>query len=179
MRFYECKLIQSLLMLLIAGKAALAVPDASDWREPRNFHEEFDATFGDRISIIGKGTSILSEESVLSPNGSHHLEILELTERTNNTVIMISTDKTVTILLKETYPNFPTRVRWINEKLVFIRVWWGRILGTDLIFDTDRSEFIYKEMVVDGTLLFQQTKQALRNPESNSSNLPAPWRKNQ
>ncbi len=56
--------------------------------------------------------------------------------------------------------NFAIEARWINEKLLFIRVYWGRIVGSDYIFDVELGSFVHKEMVYDGTLLFQQTNQS-------------------
>lgn len=47
-------------------------------------------------------------------------------------------------------------VRWLNEKLLLMRPWWGRIAATDLIFDVEREKFIYAETVTDGTLAYQQ-----------------------
>ena len=35
---------------------------------------------------------------------------------------------------------------WINEKLLFIQVWWGRIASSDLILDVDQRRFIYNEL---------------------------------
>lgn len=32
---------------------------------------------------------------------------------------------------------------WLNEELIFIRVWWGRIRSTDLIFQIHPGKFIY------------------------------------
>lgn len=43
-------------------------------------------------------------------------------------------------------------VRWLNEKLVFMRPWWGRIVATDLIFDVEREKIIYAETLTDGSL---------------------------
>jgi hypothetical protein len=36
--------------------------------------------------------------------------------------------------------------RWLNEKLIFGEVWWGRIYATDFIFDVEQRKFIYREM---------------------------------
>ena len=47
-------------------------------------------------------------------------------------------------------------VRWLNEKLVFMRAWWGRIAATDLIFDVERENIIYSESVTDGGFAYQQ-----------------------
>ena len=35
---------------------------------------------------------------------------------------------------------------WINEKLLFVQVWWGRMASSDLILDVDKGTFIYDEL---------------------------------
>ncbi len=42
---------------------------------------------------------------------------------------------------------------WINTKLLFMRVWWGRIVATDLVFDVESRAFVYREMVNHGYIL--------------------------
>lgn len=37
-------------------------------------------------------------------------------------------------------------VQWLNEKLLFGRVWWGRVYSTDFILDVEKEQFIYKQM---------------------------------
>jgi hypothetical protein len=37
-------------------------------------------------------------------------------------------------------------VRWLNEKLIYGTVWWGRRLATNFIFDIERKDFLYREM---------------------------------
>jgi hypothetical protein len=36
--------------------------------------------------------------------------------------------------------------KWLNEKLIFIEVWWGRAASSDLILDVDKRTFIYNEL---------------------------------
>lgn len=33
--------------------------------------------------------------------------------------------------------------RWINDELIFVRAWWGRIVSTDLIFELGSGRFLY------------------------------------
>jgi hypothetical protein len=47
-------------------------------------------------------------------------------------------------------------VRWINEKLISMRPWWGRIMATDIIFDVENEKIIYAETVTDGYQAHQQ-----------------------
>lgn len=38
------------------------------------------------------------------------------------------------------------QVQWLNEKLLFVEVWWGRMVSVDLIVDINSRAFLYKEM---------------------------------
>ena len=42
---------------------------------------------------------------------------------------------------------------WINEKLIFIQVWWGRIASSDMILDISSHKFIYNEFAHYGELI--------------------------
>lgn len=44
-------------------------------------------------------------------------------------------------------------VQWRNEKLLFGRVWWGRIYSTDFILDVEKEQFIYKQMAHYGEMI--------------------------
>jgi hypothetical protein len=37
------------------------------------------------------------------------------------------------------------RPRWINDKLVFLEVWWGRIRATDMMLEVERAKWIYMQ----------------------------------
>lgn len=60
-------------------------------------------------------------------------------------------------------------VRWISEKLILMRPWWGRIAATDLIFDVEREKFIYAEAVTDGHLAYRSIARAARSMAANAS----------
>ncbi len=49
--------------------------------------------------------------------------------------------------------NGGVQVDWLNEKLVFGRVWWGRVYSTDFILDLEKKDFIYREMAHYGELV--------------------------
>ena len=150
-----------LACLLILSSSLIAVPDASKWNKPRDYHIAFEDEFSERIEVIEKEYQAPSAAATYSKNEAYWFELEPLNEKTNEQRISVSADGLAAISLKDTYPNFPTKAYWINEKLIFIRVYWGRIVGTDLIFDTEKKEFIHREMVYDGTILYQQTRQAL------------------
>lgn len=43
-------------------------------------------------------------------------------------------------------------IRWLNEDLLFFRIWWGRIVSTDLIFQLSTGKFIYAQEANYGLL---------------------------
>ena len=44
------------------------------------------------------------------------------------------------------HANVTPIARWINDDLLFIQVWWGRIAGSDHSLDISAPEFIYRRM---------------------------------
>jgi hypothetical protein len=51
------------------------------------------------------------------------------------------------------HANGGAEIRWLNEKLVFGKVWWGRVYSTDFVLDVQKREFLYKEMAHYGELV--------------------------
>jgi hypothetical protein len=45
------------------------------------------------------------------------------------------------------------KLEWLNERLLFARVWWGRILSTDFILDVQNREFLYQQNAYYGQLM--------------------------
>lgn len=45
------------------------------------------------------------------------------------------------------------RANWVNEKLLFLQVWRGRIVSTDLILDVEAKQFVYREAANYGILI--------------------------
>ena len=43
------------------------------------------------------------------------------------------------------HENGGVQVQWLNEKLLFIEVWWGRFISTDMILDINSRKFLYEE----------------------------------
>lgn len=43
-------------------------------------------------------------------------------------------------------------MRWLNEDLLFMRAWWGRIVSTDLIFEAHSGTFFYAQEANYGAL---------------------------
>lgn len=66
-------------------------------------------------------------------------------ERAPNDFLLVS--------MKDVYQD-GVEVRWINDKLLFVEAWWGRIAATEMILDVESGSWIYQE-VADYTQLAQ------------------------
>ena len=41
------------------------------------------------------------------------------------------------------------RANWLNERLLFLQAWRGRIVSTDLILDVEAKEFVHRDTAND------------------------------
>jgi hypothetical protein len=168
---------------LIAGDEAWhTTPDR--WREPRLYHRPVQPDIADRVALgrdiappkirvpatsdpedgapPDNGRS--AERPGLSPNHAYWFAVQESVTaegRPRMTIISIFNERPgyLQIMLKDN-PRYEPQVKWINEKLLFVRVWWGRVLGDDLIIDVERETIIYREAVHSGLIPFQQWRSA-------------------
>ncbi len=60
--------------------------------------------------------------------------------------IFIPSDKGFNKVTFKDIASYETKYEWINNKLIFVRVWLGRIIALNLILDIEKESFIYKEV---------------------------------
>ncbi len=159
-------LLAACMLLLIAASAAMtAQPFPENWKEARNYHQPFDYSYADRINLGRVGEMPDFAEPVASPNGGYSFTAFYpdySQEPEWSTIIYINTERDSLLRLSLiNHNNARPEIRWINEKLLFIRVWWGRTVGTDMVLDVEHGEFAYREMVIWGEILFQQYKESM------------------
>lgn len=131
----------------------------SCWAAPRVFH----ADDGHRYRDLGieRVEGDLGEETVLSPNGAYRLQVV-LPEPTDqppwDAEVLIDNERPylLRLALPDLLYSHTAEARWINEKLVFVRAWWGHVAGTDLVIDVERESILLEENVFDGGQAFQQ-----------------------
>jgi hypothetical protein len=72
-----------------------------------------------------------------------------------NTTVTIATPAGSKVLqfAFQDHANGGASVQWLSEKLLFGRVWWGRVYSTDFILDVEKEQFIYKQMAHYGELI--------------------------
>jgi hypothetical protein len=158
--------------MLLAALAALAAATFAQFHTPpgqcdapRVYHSPFDeAQWGDRVKLTVATKEEPRGERVVSPNKAYWFvfEEAEPAEPHGNVrrlYVHNEREALIEVALFGVDPRYEQDVRWLNEKLIFVQVWWGRIVGVELILDVERAEFIYKEIRHDGTIAFQQWQQ--------------------
>jgi hypothetical protein len=138
------------------------------WSEPRVFHCPFDEQFASRISLDRCAAPTRLPERHMSANKAYWFATI-LPDRTKggpwNTDVLVFTERDYLLRIRLRDIHYCRDIGWVNEKLVRIRVWWGRICATDLIVDVEQERIIYREMVWDGGIAFQQFQEAKKNPQ--------------
>ena len=65
-------------------------------------------------------------------------------------------DYLVQLSFEDINKHYVEKVNWINEKLLYVEVWRGQVLGAYVIFDVGKERIVYKEVVHDGGIPFLQ-----------------------
>ncbi len=175
----------TLIVLILLGCCNYAAadertqPDPAAWKEPRLFHRPFDDAFADRIVISKSPFPAALLTPVHSPNKVYYYMAVKpdfAREGPWSTEIYVYAEKEqLTRVDLRDHAVYAPEIKWINEKLLFIRVWWGRQVGTDLVIDAETDRIVSREMVEDGRLLFEQyaeSSKALKGQESEPESGP-------
>ena len=164
----------ALVALSVAGGSVVGVgfPQQQEWhtrpdrwRGPRNFQTPFEPGYEGYLSVTQQSIETDPRTSKLfSPNKAYWLTSSgSLPVRfTPDNPILVFNERAYLIRIapaKSDPDYFLKRIDWVNEKLVYIEIWWGRVLGSCYIFDVEKELMVYREMINDGTLPFQQWKQ--------------------
>ena len=149
--------IGALLFLVLfacgAGAAERSWPGAPPdcWKEERIIHS---ADFND----LWQGNTVFKKlpigtlkPGIYSPNKGYYF-VAE--DGRPNGAVTIFAEKPYLIRIEFSELFGLSEVKWINEKLLFMRPWWGRIAASDLIYDVEAEKVIHSEGVMDAYLAF-------------------------
>jgi hypothetical protein len=127
------------------------------WKEARLVHG---AEQNDPWQHNTKITAVKAEKpvpGVFSPNQGYFF-VVEGGRPRAKVTIYAEQDHLIQITFSSLYGL--SDVHWINEKLIFMRPWWGRIVATDIIYDVEQQRVIYAETLRDGYIAYQQYLQS-------------------
>ena len=143
------------------GQTWHTTPD--QWGEPRTFHSPYHPRFEDRVAVNKQSKDLPIEGRVHSPNDAYWFWVNEPNTRepgpwTTDIYVFNEREELIHIALID-HDDYERRFEWINEKLLYISIWWGRALGSYYIFDVEKEHLVVKEMMRDGTQPFIQWQQ--------------------
>jgi len=149
----------------IGTSEAIKAVEGSKWYHTRNsdglytppakwkrfaYHPPFGERYEGKVKL---GFSILPGDlkgQVFSSNDVYwYIPIFPDTTKAGpwSTIIQIYNGRDYVIQLHFVDHRYRSKIWWIHDKLVYMEVWWGRMMGSQFIFDVDRELFIYKGMV--------------------------------
>lgn len=111
-----------------------APPDC--WTEERNIHLGDFADIWKTNTVIRKLNGTKLKPGIHSPNKGYFF-VAE--DGRPSGVVTIFAEKAYLIRFEFTQLFGLSDVKWVNEKLLFMRPWWGRIAATDLIYESRRK----------------------------------------
>lgn len=152
-------------LLLLAGLGLPAPLSAAEryhsspacWPSPRYTQHPPTADLVERVSLRTDDGAVQLMEGERSPNGGYRYQLQQVGE---DWQLLVDVEGGRSLRLQLRAPQHRPSARWVNEKLVFLRVPWGRQLGSDLIVDVEAGRLLYHEALEDGSLAFEQYRQA-------------------
>jgi hypothetical protein len=92
-----------------------------------------------------------------SPNGVYYFTISE--PHTSNPSVLVYSEKNHITRIAFGEVKSLGGVSWINERLLYLRVWWGREAATDIVFDVEKERVVHAESVHGGRNAFEQYRE--------------------
>ena len=133
------------------------------WTAARITHGAWSEQPGDR-AVIARERVPAAEGAqwTVSPNGAYRLRKVDPDFSAPppwNTRIVIENERPESVVLDlRNHGNASAYAVWVNEKLVLVRVWWGRVLGADLLVDAEKGEIVWRETARGGDAAFEQSR---------------------
>lgn len=171
----EKRLRSMIFVTVLAAAAGGAVvaqpPDAADrddaqtgwpglppdcWTEPRMIHESESKYDWRAWTTIERVDAPVPDDKQLSPNRAYYYAVASEAPRT---AILVFAEKEKLVRISFETSRGLSDIKWINEKLLYLRVWWGRIAATDLVFDVEQERVVLAESVTDGAIAMQQAQE--------------------
>jgi len=170
-------LFVGLMVALLTAATADWHTSPDKWKEPRLFHRPFDEQFASRIVLDHCAIPAAARKPEMAPNHAYWFALIRPDQTKigpwdSDILVFTERDSLLRIRLRDILECH--EVAWVNEKLLRIRVWWGRICATDLIVDVEQAQIVYKEMVWDGAIPFQQFQEAKKQSQAGAANRKQP-----
>ena len=155
--FYALIALINLASIVAAAERDWPGSPPDCWAEERLIHSAGFTDLWKGNTVFKKVTGEKLTPGVFSPNKGYYF-VAE--DGRPSGAITIFAEKSYLIRIEFSELFGLSDVRWINEKLIFMRPWWSRIAATDLIYDVEAEKVIHAEGVMDAYLAFLQYRES-------------------
>jgi hypothetical protein len=156
--------------LLAVGGATAAEPGSGQqaawpglppdcWTEPRLYLTDTDDWNWPSRTKIERIAATAPLQVTRAPNRVYSFAVQGEAPRQS---VLIFAEQPRAIRISFNDPRGLAEVKWLNEKLLYLRVWWGRVAATDLFFDVEQARVVLAQSVHDGADAMQQYQEGCR-----------------
>ncbi len=187
-KLWATKLLARCLLLLFSVAAAQAQQShfhtpPSCWDSPRLYHAgKLDVGSADQIEVgllqpsIGIELATKTSPDLIAPNRAYRLwnQVIYEADASpwrHRVVVDVEGGRWHTLSFADVAS--PVMPVWISEKLLYMRVMWGRVTFEDVIWDVEQNGIIYRETVLDGYSAYTQFKQSCQENCACATSSPA------
>lgn len=152
----------SLIAVAASAQQQFHTPPAC-WTAPRITHGPWSEQPGDRAVVTRERIPAAEGATwTLGPNGAYRFRKVDPDFSAPppwNTRIVVDTERPEAVVVElKNHGNATAYAVWVTEKLMLVRVWWGRVLGADLLVDVEKAEIVWKETTRGGDTPFEQSR---------------------
>lgn len=133
------------------------------WSAPRIYHQGTPPReFRERIRVTREPAALTERGGEWSPNNGYRVwhPSMAADQLGSAPYVLVDDESERPLRIAVDGAVAPLRAAWINEKLLFLRIIWGRVQFTDLVFDVELGRPIYEEWARYGEQAFHQYQAA-------------------
>ena len=167
------ELLQQVPVLLLAACFLFVLP--SNVRS-QNSYFDFDDSFADRMILKWDKTGSTETDISWSPGRTAgvFIQSADFSQPPPwNSVITISGSSRLDLQILD-HASYPPSFQWLSDQMLFVKIWWGRALGTDAILDIISGEWLFRKMFVVNQLVASDT--SATSEGTTPVNLTVSWR---
>lgn len=127
------------------------------WEEPRIYASGSDTNV--EVSIA-RPKQHRDFDGEVSQNGAYAFEISDQdSDALTSPKLRIWTERSYLLEVRFPAAKAISTVEWLNENLVYARLWWGNVAGSDFVIDVEEEAVVYQQPIRYGAIAFEQFKQ--------------------
>ena len=132
------------------------------WSRPREIYGALDPRYEERFRLQRERPVPQLVSQNYSANGGYWFSVREPRRagepRISEITIYSERDYVLTLTVKDAKS---LKANWVNDKVIYAEIWWGRALGTYALIDVETESIIQAEMIQSGTNAYQQWQEHL------------------